>query len=316
MGWRIALLSCALQAFGFAQGPKPDVIAQSSMLVRAGRVDQAEALLRSATGAHPDSARLHGALGDLLLQEHKYEDSVMELGRAAQLEPGSRKYNLLAAEALIGWQRYPTAVDFLNAIQPRFGKDPHFHYVLGLAYYYEHNWKAAIPQLEEAVRLSPKYGRARFLLANCLLVNGKPEKALAILRELAKEQPDKAFYWASLGQNLGYANTGGSADEALQAVLRALALAPKDSYVQFVAAAIFTNTGRYAEARPLLENLEKSAPGVLEIHTILVRVYARLGEHDLARKEAQIVDDMQKREMAEHPSATPPEDANKSPDEP
>ena len=312
----LPVLHILLLGPGFAQATKPNVIDQSAALIHSGKPEQAESLLRTASNSQPDSAALHGALGDLLLNEHKYEDAVMELGQAAQLEPGSRRYNLLAAEALIGWQRYPTAIEFLEAIEPRFGKDAHFHYVFGLAYYYEHNWNAAVSQLQEAVRISPKYDRARFLLANCLLVNGGTEKALAILRELAKEHPGKAFYWASLGQNLGFANSGGSALEAEQAVRRALALAPTDPYVQFAAATILTNNGKYSEARPLLETLEKSAPDTLEIHAMLVRVYARLGERDLSAKEEEKVDQLQKKEAAAHASASHSENATTSPEQP
>jgi predicted Zn-dependent protease len=226
-----ALLAASPFVAGFAQGAKQDAEGQAAALVQAGKPDQAEELLRSASAAQPDSAALHGALGDLLLREHKYEDAVMELGQAAQIEPGSSKYNLLAAEALIGWGRYPTAVEFLKAVQPRFGKDPHFHYVLGLAYFYESDLNSAIPHLQEAVHLSPKFDRAQFLLANCLLGNGETEKALGILRQLTKEHPDNAFYWASMGQKSAHVNMGSSPQEAARAVRHALQLAPNDAYI-------------------------------------------------------------------------------------
>lgn len=205
---RVLLLTCALQVFCCAETAKPDIPTQAAALAKAGKVDQAEAMLRSASAAEPDSATLHAALGELLLKEHKFEDSVMELGTAAQQKPDSREYNLLAAEALIGWKRYPIAVEFLKAVQPRFGNDARFHYELGLAYYFQSNMNAAVPELEAAVRLSPTLERARFLLANCLLVSGDTERALAILRKLAKEHPDNAFYWATLGRNWGMSTPG------------------------------------------------------------------------------------------------------------
>jgi predicted Zn-dependent protease len=317
-------LACALQylilAFFltrvFAQATEQDVETQAATLIHAGKLDQAEALLRSASATHDSSAALHGALGDLLLNEHKYEDAVMELGRAAQLEPASRKYNLLAAEALIGWEKYPTAVDFLKAVQPRFDNDPHFHYVLGLAYFFESNLNEAIPQLEEAVRLSPKFDRARFLLANCLLGNGQTEKALDILRKLTKEHPDNAFYWATMGQRSAHINIGSSPEESVRAVSRALELAPGDSYIQFLAATVFTETGDYKRSRPLLEHLEKIVPQQLEIHAMLVRVYSRLGEHELAGREAETVDQLQKEQTAAPSPAMPSGAGTGSPEQP
>ncbi len=53
------------------------------------KAKEAEALLRSASAADPNSATLHGGLGELLMKEHKYEDSVQELGLATQQNPDS-----------------------------------------------------------------------------------------------------------------------------------------------------------------------------------------------------------------------------------
>jgi predicted Zn-dependent protease len=315
LGLGIVLLTCALQGFCFAGTADPSVVAKAKALTKAGKVDQAEALLRSASSSDPDSAALHAALGQLLLTQHKFQDAVLELGQAAQQKPESREYNLLAAEALIGWQHYPTAVQFLKAVQPRFGKDAHFHYDLGVAYYYESNLNATRTELEEAVRLSPNFERAQFLLANCLIVSGETARGLTIFRKLAQKHPDSAFYWATLGVKAVHVDSGASAEESLRAVRRALTLAPNDSYVQIAAATVFTETGEYKSARPLLEQLERTDPKALEPHALLIRVYARLGERELAQKETAIVDQLQKEAAAQH-TATPPAGELGSPPQP
>jgi predicted Zn-dependent protease len=299
----MVLLTCTLRLFCFGGTPDhPDVVAKAAALTKAGKVDEAEALLRSASAADPNSASLHAALGQVFLTEERYEDAVMELGQAAQQKPESREYNLLAAEALIGWKHYPTALKFLKAVEPRFGKDAHFHYELALAYYYESDLNATRKELEKAVRLSPDFERAEFLLANCLVVSGETPRALMIFRKLAQKHPDNAFYWATLGMKVRHVDSGGSAAESLRAVRRALVLAPNDSYVQFAAATVFTETGEYKSARPLLEHLEDVAPKSLEAHALLVRVYARLGERELAQKETGLVEQLQKELAAEHSS--------------
>jgi predicted Zn-dependent protease len=75
----------------------------------------------------------------------------------------------------------------------------------------------------------------------------------------------------------------------VQASKRALALQPTDPHIQFDAATAFTETGDFTAARPLLEHLEKSNPEIVAVHAQLARVYARLGEQELARKETEIV---------------------------
>ena len=229
-----------------------------------------------------------------MFEEHKYSDAAVELGQAAQQKPDSREYNLMAAEALIGWQHYATAVDFLRAIQPRFGNDFMYHYDLGLAYYYVGNINQAVVELEKSLQLSPNFERAKFLLANCLGY-GDAGKAIEIFRKLASEHPENSFYWASLGDMQRQA---GNAPEALKAVRKALALSPGDLYVQLAAAAVFVQTGDYASGRPLLEHLEKADPKVVNVHALLARIYARTGDSERARKEAEVAKQLRMEESA------------------
>src|SRR5208283_4914468 len=131
---QFVLLAVAFQVYGLADSVHQS-ISQASALVRSGKPRQAEAVLRSACEAHPDSATLRGALGKLLFNEQNYTDAVEELNVAEQLAPDSREYNMLLAAALLGSKRYGVALNFLRAVQPKFDQYPEFHYSLGLAYY-------------------------------------------------------------------------------------------------------------------------------------------------------------------------------------
>lgn len=302
--WRLVLLALALQAFCWAENAAQDSVAKASALFHAGKVKQAEALLRSASAADPNSPTLHGALGEVLLKERNYEDSVQELGLATQQNPDSAEYNLLLSEALIGWKHYGVALDFLNAVRPKFGKEPQFHYDLGLAYYNLNKMNEAQGELQEAVRLAPNFERAKFLYAACLATTGDSTKATDILRNLVKEHPNNAIYWSTLGQILGSLGSETSG-EAVQAVRRALALAPHDAHAQYVAATVFVQTEDFADARPLLEHLEKVDPKVLSVHVQLARVYSRLGQRELARRETEIANGLQKQSAQENQPPSP-----------
>jgi predicted Zn-dependent protease len=302
--FRVALLILALQAAGFAVDTSHDAIAQASDLLRAGKVKQAEAVLRSASAADPNSAPLHGALGKLLLKQQNYEDSVQELGLATQQDPDSPEFNMLLSEALIGWKHYGVAVDFLNAVRPKFGQQPQFHYDLGLAFYNLNKMNAAQGEFQEALRLAPKFEKAQFLFAVSLASTGDPTTAANMLRNLAKEHPGNAIYWSALGQILGPLG-GESSAEGVRAIHRALALAPHDAHIQFIAATVFSQTGDFASARPLLEHLEKVDSRVLAVHVQLARVYSRTGQRELARKETEIASDLQKQSASQN--QPPPE---------
>ena len=290
--FRIFLLVCTLQGCCFA-ATADDAISEASALLRAGKVRQAETVLRSAATAYPDSAPVHGALGRLLFNGQNYKDAVQELNLAEQLAPDSREYNMLLAAALLGSKRYGVALNFLHIVQPRFEQYPEFHYSLGLAYYNLAQFTKAKDEFEEALRLDPNLDRAQFLLANCVASEGDFSKAADILRRLIGTHPKNVIYWTTLGDVLRQAGPE-NRPEALRACHRALALKPGDPHTQFVLATILLDAGDFAGARQLLERLEKLSPNELEAHVALARVYARMGHPELARKEKEIVNSLQK----------------------
>lgn len=268
---------------------------KAAAMARTGKLQQAEALLRSALASDPDSATLHGELGQVLIKEDKYEESVEQLGLAVQQLPESREYNMALAEGLMGWGHFPVAVEFLRAVQPRFQQYPEFHYDLGLAYYNMRRTQDAAEEFEKTLHIAPNIEqarflieRARFLLAACWVSKGDLKSAIDIYRSLVKQRPTKALYWLGLGQAL---DAMGESDrpEALRACRRALALKPRDPDIEFRTAVILTQMGSYEAARPLLEHVVHVRPDDSRAHVALARTYAHLGQPALARKESAIV---------------------------
>jgi predicted Zn-dependent protease len=307
---RIVLLVFPFLAYCFAAAENTDAIAQASALIRAHKIEQAEALLRSAAAADPKSPALHGALGKLLSSEQRYQDSVQELQLAVRIAPSSREYSMLLSEALIGWRHFDDAVTLLLAIQPRFEGYPEFHYDLGLAYYDLNKMNEAKRELEQALRLDPNFDRASFLLAGCFDSEGDFAKAEDIHRKLVKQHPNNATYWVMLGEALEQTGSN-NGPEAVRACRRALALKPGDPRIQFVAATVFSGEGDFAAARPLLEHLERLDPSDLGVHVLIARVYARLGEPKLARREAAMSNELRK-QKGSRTSSVPSADQNNS----
>jgi len=276
-----------------AQTSEQSALAQASALVKAGKRKQAASVLAAASKAHPASEALHAALGRVLFKQAKYEEAVQELGQALQINPDSRENSMLLAESLIGWQHYGVAVDFLHAVQNKFGGFPEFHYDLGLAYYSLNQTKDAKPELEEALRLAPTLDRAQYLLAACLATEGDYAKSIEIFRKLVKEHPQNASYWATYAQMLMRVGNE-NLPEALKACRRARTLKPRDLHVQYVTATILLQGGNFAEARPLFEHLASVSPKELSTHVALVRIYSQLGERELAKKQIEIVHQIEK----------------------
>lgn len=282
------LLALALPVLTSGQTHENNAVAKASALARAGKVKQAEAILRAAVAADPKSEAVHTALGKLLLKQQQYEDAVQELGLALQINPDSLQNTSLLSEALIGWQHFGVAVEFLQAVQAKFGSYAEFHYDLGLAYYSENKMKEAKAEFQEAIRLAPMLDRAEYLLAACLASEGNYTAAVKILRKLTNEHPNNATYWATLGQMLAEAGTG-DLSEAVRASRRAQTIRPRDPHIQYVTATVLLKSGDFAGAKPLFEHLVNLNPKELSAHVALARIYGRLGEPELARKETQIV---------------------------
>ena len=291
------LLALALPVLTSGQTHGNNAVAKASALARAGKVKQAEAVLRAAVAADPKSEAVHSALGKLLLKQQQYEDAVQELGLALQINPDSLQNTSLLSEALIGWQHFGVAVEFLQAVQAKFGSHAEFHYDLGLAYYSENKMKEAKAEFQAAIRLAPMLDRAEYLLAACIASEGNYTAAVKILRKLTNEHPNNATYWATLGQMLAEAGTG-DLPEAVRACRRAQTIRPRDPHIQYVTATVLLKSGDFAGAKPLFEHLVNLNPKELSAHVALARIYRRLGEPELARKETQIVSQLEKEKAA------------------
>ena len=202
--------------------------AKARALERAGRVADAESILRNALSAGNDSAEVHGALGLLLYRMGRFRDAVPELGRAAQLAPESPEYSLKLAAAILADHRYSVALDFLNAVAGRFGTIAEYQYNLGLAYYGTRRYENAIAAFGKAIALDPKMDVAYFFTGNAWAGSGDPDKAVAFYRKAIEINPKSAGYYLALGKVLGL--IGPERDpESAKWLRKGLALKPGDA---------------------------------------------------------------------------------------
>jgi tetratricopeptide (TPR) repeat protein len=196
---------------------------------------------------------------------------------------------MLLAGALINWQHFGVAAEFLEATQSRFGGFPEFHHYLAIAYFNMNRIPDAKAEAERTLRIAPDFDRAQLLLAMCQMAQGENDGALDNYRDLVKKRPANPIYWATLAQTLAKLGEKNDA-EALRAGRRALALAPNNPIALSATGTVLTRMENFAEARPLYERLVRIDPAAIAPHAALARIYARLGSRDLARKETVTLD--------------------------
>ncbi len=121
----------------------------AKLLLADGEGRAAAEVLRHAVATWPEAAEPHGDLGLLLTKGQQYEAAVSELGRAAQLDPNSAEYALGLGEALLRWRHDTVALQYLLAVQAKFGELPLYKFELGLAYFYLTQFPQALQGIRE-----------------------------------------------------------------------------------------------------------------------------------------------------------------------
>src|SRR4030095_12709999 len=75
------------------------------------RYADAEASFRESIGLRPDYARAHGALGEILAEQHRYAESETAYRAAIRINPESRKARTALGSVLLAQRRYAEAVE-------------------------------------------------------------------------------------------------------------------------------------------------------------------------------------------------------------
>jgi Flp pilus assembly protein TadD len=211
----------------------PAPLLRAATDAHAQRFHEAELDLRQAASSDPKNAALHFALGGMLRQQERWDETFEEITLAAQLMPDfPENHNALAyvfyrlddgpnaiAEARTALSMDPQnseAYQFLglalfsngqySAAGHAFGEslahdadNPDTYYDLGITLHADGNLPAAIAAYRQAIRLNPAFWEAHSNLALILHEQSKLDEAIAEYREAKRLAPQEA----SVRNNLG-----------------------------------------------------------------------------------------------------------------
>ncbi len=285
---RVSLIECSMKA-GDAEGSQrelrafldlpqatlPNRIKTAQVLIEDHLPEAAAAVLQDTVKRYDESAGAHAALGRLLLDSKEYENSVVQFGRAAQLEPDTASYSLGLAEALLQWKHFQPAYQFLKAVAPKFGTLPEFRYEMGLALYGLSLFSQALAEFQAFTGARPKSDAAWFFEASCLANTGQLEEAEASYRKAIALNDRNPAYYTALGEVLRRDEQDRTSD-AVDAFKRALALKPDDPMAEEQLALCYERERQLAEAERLLQKAVTTNPGFQQAHIALARVYYKL----------------------------------------
>jgi TolB-like protein/DNA-binding winged helix-turn-helix (wHTH) protein/Flp pilus assembly protein TadD len=144
---------------------------------------------------------------------------------------------------------------------------------------FHRNWREAERLYRHSLSLRSDQARGRLLLANCLMMQGRTEEALAESRWSQSIEPADVTYAANLGMLLTFSRRFDLAYEQLNGLFRT---APNSLLLRHHLARLHVLRGEPREAIGLLEGYEGRVPGSF---SNLGRAYALAGRAAEARAE-------------------------------
>jgi tetratricopeptide (TPR) repeat protein len=159
----------------------PALATSSILLNDMGEKPRAVAYLRRLGHLEPDDAALQFLLGETLNDTYAYREARPVLEHVLRLDPSNSE---AYAQLGIGWMDDAAAPDHFQRAEQALRKSLELNplngearLALGRLYLQERQPRAALPQLEEAVRIMPQSSRAAFELAQACDQTGRQAEA-------------------------------------------------------------------------------------------------------------------------------------------
>ncbi len=267
-----------------ALAPKdPNILLATAVAERsAGLLDEA---LHHAEAAHSGAQNpvIETFIGDLQEQRGKYVEAAQAYQRAAELAPNQEQYRLNLAYELVRHHTFEPAITVLRQAATAFPQSPRIPTVLGVAYFAIAKNDEAVASLADALRIDPEFAPARTYLGRMTLDAAAPDPRAV---EALCRTKDALCAAARLRAN----RDDTAAFEDLQQLAQ-----PGDAIGHCELARAYEWRGDWEAARPEMEACVKLEPSNPQHHYRLARIYQKLGQPDLAQREAQL-----QKETAQH----------------
>ncbi|HCF56797.1 MAG TPA: hypothetical protein DFS52_02215 [Myxococcales bacterium] len=216
-----------------------------------GWLDEAAKEFKKAIALDPDSAHAHDNLATVYAEKRMYREALAEYLTALRLEPDNPTghYNLACFLATHGLDMAVAEYQEAIELEPDY---PDAHLNLGLTYADLGQVEPAMKELQLAISLNPRDALPRQELAELCMDEGDYRSAIAQLKEVVRLEPDTFEAYLDLG--ICYAQKGFYA-EAERAYLRAQELNEGDLLLNYNLAALYALWNKPKEA---LEHLGKA----------------------------------------------------------
>ena len=197
------------------------LIEDAKRLMDAGRLEEAEGLLRRAVSTDVSGSVARTQLGAVLGLERRYAEAATEFQIVLEMDPGDAVARANLGRALEGMGRKEAAEREYRRVLEDHPDHADAHLYLGqLLARGEPTLREALEHLRRAVDLKPSDGEPRYYLGVTLAQGGDSDQAAAQLRRAVQLMPDHVGAWYTLGQVLLLSGDAAGAKEAWEESVR------------------------------------------------------------------------------------------------
>jgi tetratricopeptide (TPR) repeat protein len=262
-------------------GDDPQRIKAFEDLIRTGRFETAEGLLRAYVDERPRSSWAWYALAYSLYGQRKIGDSIKAASQSLQLNVKNAEAHKLLGRDLMIIGRFDAAkVEFeQGAIYDP--KSPEMPYNLGRLCSIQDNWPDAKRHFESAIRLDPGYMEAYDGLGLALESLGDDVAATTSYKKsIELNEARNARFYSPYVNLSSLSNRTGNRDTALEYARKALEVNPKADGALFQMAKAHEAKGDLNAAAEALNQAIEINPRISSYFYVLGTVYRKLGRFD------------------------------------
>lgn len=248
-----------------------------------------EAFLKSFNGSYRINARIEPAVTteergllvsiQKLMADGKREDALKKLQSSPLVKSSAAiAYNAGNIQFELG-QLKEAAESYQKALKifPSFRRA---HRNLAFVYVRENDWKKAVPELEEAIRLGDQDGATYGQLAYGRMQKEQYASAMQAYRLAQVTQPESIDWKAGIAQCLQYLQRN---EEALALIDEVIAARPNEASYYLLQSSILLSMDKQEDAITNLELVRRLGKLDAENHILLATLHLRSGSSKLAR---------------------------------
>jgi tetratricopeptide (TPR) repeat protein len=250
-----------------------------------------------------DTAELHNLLGEVDEKSGDYIASVNEYQSAAQMDPSERNIFDWGGEFLLH-HTWDAAVEIFSRGVQRYPNSQSLMVGLGMAYYWQGDYKSAVKALLRATDLAPSDPHPYYFLSRAYKhAPGEAPEVIARFKRfesLRPADPRAAYYYAmSLWKGKEMESSGADLGEIESLLKKAVKLDPSFAEAYLELGNFYSQEHQYAEAVPEYQRALQLDSTLTDAYYRLGQAYVHLGNKELAQKEFELHQKLYAQHLAE-----------------